>query len=67
VKPENIPTAWVSGFYSRENALQAHAMFEKYLREKTYEGKATKDWVRDDYAILSSIQSGLQQQLDKTH
>ncbi|WP_439581417.1 hypothetical protein [Dyadobacter bucti] len=66
VRPENIPAEWIDVFYSKENALQAHAIFEKYLRKKTYKGKATKDWVRDDYAILSSIHNGLKQQMAKT-
>ncbi|KAA6431436.1 hypothetical protein FEM33_24285 [Dyadobacter flavalbus] len=59
VSIEKIPQSWIDNFYSREDALRAHEIFETYLRTGTHKKFATGNWVKDDYNILLGIQNGL--------
>lgn len=56
---EEIPQVWINSFYSKEDALTAYEMMDNYLRTTSYKGKATGNWVKDDYLILVSIFEGL--------
>ena len=56
---EQIPQVWIDSFYSKEDALTAYEMIDNYLRTTSYKGKATGNWVKDDYLILVSIFEGL--------
>jgi len=59
VSIDKIPESWIDNFYSREDALRAHEIFETYLRTGTHKKLATGNWVKDDYNILLGIQNGL--------
>lgn len=59
VSKDQIPQIWIDSFYSIEDALKAYEIFDNYLRTTSYKGKATGDWVKDDYLILLSIHEGL--------
>ncbi|QRQ99661.1 hypothetical protein [Dyadobacter sandarakinus] len=59
VKEDKMPQSWINCFYSRENALEARAIFEDYLLKAKHPGHNTGNWVRDDCSILTDIHNGL--------
>lgn len=63
VAADKIPESWIDNFYSREDALRAHEIFETYLRTGPHKKFATGNWVKDDYNILLGIQNGLTKNL----
>lgn len=54
VSPEYIPQSWIDTFHSRDEAMEAFAMFDAALRSNKYKGRKTANWLKDDYAILNA-------------
>ena len=62
VYPENnINKSWISCFYDEEDAMKAFYLFSSYLDRGVYRAESTGDWVKDDYEILMTLHSQIQE------
>ena len=57
-----VPESWKKTFYDDEDARRAHALFGNYISRSHYRGAASGKWLKDDYDILLSIYSDLNNQ-----
>ena len=56
---EIVPQSWKNCFYNEADARSAYRQYEQYLRNSTYKGAGTGNWVDDDYNILLSMYADL--------